>query len=346
MKNRLIFINFWNKGGMKHYSDALVNILSKDNEVFYFTNYRSGLMCKNVVFNISLNPFNPLNYLALASLIFQIFIIKPNTIHLNSGYPTLFPVYFLFYFFNSVVTVHDSVSHEGERCLKKVFHKIQLFVFSVCFKKIIVHSEKIKAELPRFIKQDKIYIVSHVNLNFLAKDAVIHKKKGSKFSLLFFGRILEYKGLKYLVEAFNQLDQSQYSLTIAGEGKIDLSIANNNIKIINRFIADHEIAGLFNECDVVVLPYLSGSQSGVIYLAYAFNKPIIATNVGSFGEVVDNGKTGLLINSRSAADLTGAIRRMSEKSFYGMIINNVALRNRSDDAETLTKLTAIYAQKN
>mgnify|MGYP001617862210 FL=1 len=56
MKN-IFFLNFWEKGGMKHYSDSLVNILLKDIKKTYITNYHTNLKCKRLVLNIRLNPF-------------------------------------------------------------------------------------------------------------------------------------------------------------------------------------------------------------------------------------------------------------------------------------------------
>ena len=144
MKNKIIFINFWSKGGMRHYSDATVNILSKEYDVFYFSNYESLILCNNKIFKLSLNPLNIKNYRQLFFIYKEIIKIKPDVVHLNSGYPMLFPIYFLFYFFNFVITVHDAIIHEGESLVKKIFHKIQLFTFSIFFKKIIVHSDKIK----------------------------------------------------------------------------------------------------------------------------------------------------------------------------------------------------------
>ena len=71
---------------------------------------------------------------------------------------------------------------------------------------------------------------------------------------------------------------------IAGEGDLsEYRLDAPNIRTINRFIRDDEMAALFNAAHAVALPYVSASQSGVAYMAFAFGKPVIATRVGATG---------------------------------------------------------------
>jgi len=65
-------------------------------------------------------------------------------------------------------------------------------------------------------------------------------------------------------------------------------------------------------CDVVVLPYLSATQSGIAQIAFNFDRPVIATAVGGLGEVVKQGETGLVVPPGDPAALADAIRK-----FYG-----------------------------
>ena len=80
-----------------------------------------------------------------------------------------------------------------------------------------------------------------------------------------------------------------------------------SFEIINEFIPDEEIAQLFQRAKLVVLPYIEASQSGIIAIAYAFKKPVIVSSVGSIPEVVDHGKTGLLVPPGDAKALAEAI---------------------------------------
>jgi glycosyltransferase involved in cell wall biosynthesis len=65
------------------------------------------------------------------------------------------------------------------------------------------------------------------------------------------------------------------------------------VRILNRYIPDDEVEALFRAADVTVLPYRSGTQSGVTHVAYALGVPVIATRVGGIGETVREGETGV-----------------------------------------------------
>jgi glycosyltransferase involved in cell wall biosynthesis len=123
-----------------------------------------------------------------------------------------------------------------------------------------------------------------------------------KKTLLFFGLIRDYKGLDLLIDAMSLLDDS-YQLVIAGEcygdfGKyrqaIESSPACSRIKVLNRYIADEEVPRLISAADVLVTPYRSATQSGVIPIAYHFDLPVIATDVGGLKESIERADTGLV----------------------------------------------------
>ena len=123
-----------------------------------------------------------------------------------------------------------------------------------------------------------------------------------KKNLLFFGLIRDYKGLDLLISAMSLLDES-YQLVIAGEsygdfGKyrqaIESSPAYSRIKVLNRYIDDDEVPRLFSAADLLVAPYRSATQSGVIPVAYHFDVPVIATDVGGLKESIERAGTGLV----------------------------------------------------
>ncbi len=67
------------------------------------------------------------------------------------------------------------------------------------------------------------------------------------------------------------------------------------------------MASFVRQTSVVVLPYTHATQSGVIPLAYAFAKPVVATNVGCLDEQVIDGKTGILVPSHDPIALANAL---------------------------------------
>lgn len=184
---------------------------------------------------------------------------------------------------------------------------------------VIVHGEYAKKTLNI---TNKCYSIPHGDysffLNFQKK-----KLKEEENTILFFGTIKEYKGLDYLIKAVNKIDKYHtIKLIIAGEGDFDKYcniISNkNNFEIHNRYINDAEVPEFFQRAKIVVLPYTESTQTGIIPIAYSFKKPVIVTRVGSIPEVVDEGKTGLIVPSENLEALENAIVKL---------LNNDNLRN-------------------
>jgi glycosyltransferase involved in cell wall biosynthesis len=160
----------------------------------------------------------------------------------------------------------------------------------------------------------------------------IHKK-----TLLFFGLIRDYKGLDLLIDALSLLDDS-YQLLIAGESygsfdkyqkQIDYSPAKDCIKIFNHYISDLEVPVLFSAADVLVLPYKSATQSGVIPIAYHFEVPVLATGVGGLKETIEGAGTGVVCSPDAAGLASGVV-----EIFAAGIENRIA--NIRKEKETLS----------
>lgn len=135
--------------------------------------------------------------------------------------------------------------------------------------------------------------------------------------LLFFGFVRRYKGLPYLLEALAQLPQS-IRLLVAGEFWEDEQtyrdlIARLNLTsrvvVHNRYVPNEDVEACFVAADALVLPYLSGSQSGVGMIAFNYALPIIATRIGGLAETVRDGETGLIVPPADSAALAAAIAR-------------------------------------
>jgi glycosyltransferase involved in cell wall biosynthesis len=137
--------------------------------------------------------------------------------------------------------------------------------------------------------------------------------------LLFFGFVREYKGLDVLLEAMQDLDPADgYHLAIVGEfyedpekyrGRLDRLRARGQLTLIDRYVPNEEVSVYFSASDIVMVPYLSATQSGVIQIAYAFEKPVVATTVGGIPEVVIDGATGFLVSPGDPRAMAGAVRR-------------------------------------
>jgi glycosyltransferase involved in cell wall biosynthesis len=116
----------------------------------------------------------------------------------------------------------------------------------------------------------------------------------------------------------------QARLLIAGEfyqprGDYERQIAalglSGRVLLEDRYIPNEQVPKYFAAADVVVLPYLSATQSGVSKLAYHFDKPVVIADVGGLAEEVEEGKTGYVVPPNDPAALAAAIAKvLAEKT--------------------------------
>jgi glycosyltransferase involved in cell wall biosynthesis len=211
---------------------------------------------------------------------------------------------------------------------------------------IFVHTQKMKDELCRDfgVAEKAVTVIRHpINNAFPDTDLTPPEAKrrlgllDDEKAVLFFGRIRPYKGIEHLLAAFRPLaaDRSSYRLIIAGEPKkgseeyreeieqiVKRDFAPGRIVLRIQFIPDEEMEIYLKAADVLVLPYKEIFQSGVLFLAYSFGLPVVATDVGSFREEIVEGKTGFLCQPGDPAELTKAL----EKYFASDLYRNLKVR--------------------
>lgn len=135
--------------------------------------------------------------------------------------------------------------------------------------------------------------------------------------LLFFGRILRYKGLERLIEAYALLraEGLDVSLQITGSGDMrDVMAAVAalpDITVNNVWVPEDKMEAVFTQADIIVLPYLESSQSGVIASAFAAGVPAISTPIGGLPEQITHGVNGLVAADTSPEALASEIRRLA-----------------------------------
>lgn len=166
-----------------------------------------------------------------------------------------------------------------------------------------------------------------------AESAKAKLSLSDKRVLLFFGFIREYKGLAHLLDAVAQLDPAEgYHLLVVGEFYQDRSVyaeklatleKRGMVTVVDRYVANEEVPDFYLASDVLMVPYLSATQSGVIQIAYGLLRPVIATTVGGLPEVVADGETGYLVPPADPEAIAGAVRRFyaerERKDFTGRI---------------------------
>ena len=139
-----------------------------------------------------------------------------------------------------------------------------------------------------------------------------------EFVILFFGLLRPYKGVKYLIRAFEGLPEDlvkKSRLLIVGETWEDKeskelargSKFRNKINIVDRYVSDDELSLYFSASDVLVVPYTRASQSGVAHIALAFGMPIIASEVGGLKESLGKYEGTVFVQPESAEEITKAL---------------------------------------
>lgn len=239
--------------------------------------------------------------------------------------------YLLFYLIKKkgvkiIITVQDVLPFK-ERFYDKTFYNLLYDLADI----LIVHTDYSKRKLLSVFQKlnyRKINIIPHANHEeYLLKKMVTKDEAKRKFNIqkegkviLFFGMIRENKGLKDLINAFNDLQKEMENvhLIIAGKGKDEevnvyktmIHKLNLDNKIITHFyfIKDEDVNIYFQAADIVVLPYLEIYQSGILHIAFSFSRPVIATDVGSMNEIIEDSINGFLIKPGNVSELFSKMR--------------------------------------
>jgi len=144
--------------------------------------------------------------------------------------------------------------------------------------------------------------------------------------ILYFGFIKPYKGLEHLIDAVPRLrghwgpdrlrvlmvgdvygDRRAYDDRIAASGAADV------VRFHAEYVADQEVERWFVASDLVVLPYVSATQSGIVQIAWNYDTPVVTTDVGGLPEVVRDGETGFLVPPCDPGALAAACIRFFDE---------------------------------
>jgi len=197
----------------------------------------------------------------------------------------------------------------------------------------IVLSESDYAELRRALPQAHIHLTMHPSYEAFNQNppppADARRQLGygeNDRVMLFFGFVRRYKGLGSLLGALARVPAKipsgeadlNVKLLVVGEfwepesgyraAAEQLGIADR-VQMINRYVPNEEIGLYFSAADVVVLPYLEATQSGVIQIAFGFDRPVITTSIGGLPEMLRDGQLGLVVPPQDEQALSQAIVR-------------------------------------
>jgi glycosyltransferase involved in cell wall biosynthesis len=174
----------------------------------------------------------------------------------------------------------------------------------------IVHSSQDEANLRRLLPGALVKRTVHPTYDIfnrldIEKAAARERLGATDDMILFFGFVRPYKGLRYLVQALPQiLRQRRVQLWIVGEfwqnqAEYERLIRDlgleERVRIVNQYVSNEDVGVYFSAADMVVLPYVSGTGSGIAQIAYGYERPIVGTAVGDLPEIIEPGETGQIV---------------------------------------------------
>jgi glycosyltransferase involved in cell wall biosynthesis len=335
------------RGGIANFTAQLYKELSKEHEVIVYnfkrlypkiffpgkTQFEVGEDIDKIPTRIKIDSINPFSWIKTAKSI------------INENPDLVIFKYWMPFFALCYGIIANKVKKETQSKILAVCHNIsphekkpgddfltRYFLTRVDY--YILLSTQVENDLKKIISNPKSKVLPHPIYSRFGNS--VDKQLALKFLnlkekkyLLFFGFIREYKGLDILIEAMKLLKaKDEINLIVAGEfyqnekqyleiiKKYDLS---DRILLFNDFIQTNDVKYYFSVCDAVILPYRNATQSGIVQMAINFNKPVIAANVGGIGEVIEDGKTGYIVEKENPEKLAQAITRFykedKEKKF-------------------------------
>lgn len=206
--------------------------------------------------------------------------------------------------------IHEVIPHEGDSQAKMV-DLMNKAVVRLVDTIILRNKTYIQDMIARYgISADRIKYLE-LWRRYPGYTAPVHSKRA-----LFFGRVNPYKGADNLLEIVRLCPEIQFDVIGRVDPQmqeiVDQLAKEKNVKLNNGYVTDAEMQEAFMNCDWVIVPYNSASQSGIIIDAYKYSRPVIAFATGAIPEQVENGKSGYLVEAKNnlqfADKLKGAIR--------------------------------------
>jgi len=295
--SKIIVFSLGRKGGSVRYAKKVVDNFSGTDHTVYCSRY---CIEEKPLNSTEINTYkNNFEFIYKTSL-FIFFLIKLIYILRKHKYIVLYFPYFHYWNYLIIVffkifkttkvisTVHDGILHTGDGLLLEQYlnRKVIQFSDSIIFLTKYVRNKVLK----EIGFNGTSFVIPHgiFEINGLVnKPRVLKNKK-----LLFFGRVNKYKGVEMLVDALNYLPEDSFtSLTIAGKFSYNYSVNSTKIDIIDKWITEAELVAIFNNHDILVIPYTEATQSGVISIGIYSCMPMVVTDVGGLNEQLNKSES-------------------------------------------------------
>jgi glycosyltransferase involved in cell wall biosynthesis len=254
---------------------------------------------------------------------------------------------------NKILFITENVVSHEANAIDKFLTRIGLKFAS----KFLTLSGIVEKEVQQYSKGKKVYRSELPVYDCYKQTETVDIKKlkqGLGFTddplvLLFFGYVRKYKGLDILIEAFPEILSSnpEARLLIVGEFYDDpkeylelvkkLNI-EDKVKVVNQFVPNEAVAKYYQAADLVILPYRSATQSGILNVAYGFYMPVIVTDVGGLAEFVDEGKTGFVVKPNSPDAIADGVQKYLSVKDKTDFKTHIVERNRKNSFNQLPEV--------
>jgi len=322
LKNRNVFVELFFCFAFDRKSESILDFTDKKISIGFLTNEKINEILNEGIKRylsdisfINIFIFHNQKLRSIKNFLISLSLIKKlktyDIIHFNGTNGVLPLIIFLLRGKKLIFTLHDIYSHSGEKTKYNFGEKLNEYI--------------VKSNYPLIVQNinDYAYLINKYpriafKFNFIPFGVLdVYKefktiKKEPKSDLLFFGRISPYKGIEYLLDSIRELFNNGIILKTIIAGSGDIYFKNGDlekigVKLINRYIPNEELVALIEGTKIIICPYTDATQSGAVMTAFAFNKPVIASDVGSFPEVIKDGITGFLVKPKDTGELASKI---------------------------------------
>jgi glycosyltransferase involved in cell wall biosynthesis len=208
-----------------------------------------------------------------------------------------------------IAVVHNVLDHEAGRA--------RALLSTLALRRAdayITHTEELAREIRGLVPDAAVVVHPHPVFDYPPARGTLPRRAG--LELLMFGLLRPYKGLDVLLEAVAASNVPSLRLSVVGECWQDLAAIRqqiqrlgleNQVELVSRYVSDAEAAEYFQRCDIVMLPYRSVTGSGVLPLAFHYERPVVASDLPGFRQLVEEGRTGWLVPPGDATALSRLI---------------------------------------
>lgn len=226
-----------------------------------------------------------------------------------------------------VGTIHDPVSHVGQEVdfLRWDLREVLVGATARFLDAVIIHGDACREQARELgYPMEKVHVLPHGLYSHYDEGAAADVEREDA-TLLFFGKIRPNKGFDRIPELLDRVaeDVPDVRAVVAGSPDVAPQIdddivkqtleelrGHDRVELHDEYVPNKAVPTYFRRASVVVLPYYDATVSGVAMIAYAFGTPIVATDTGDLGPMIEADETGLLASPDSTAELADQVVKL------------------------------------